>query len=445
MKLKLVKSHKTAETELPIDSIIDMDDIGAKAMIDNGTAVAFSDAMASEEKQIAVKTITEDIAQKAINVQNRRNQMEMNVQDYRKMMVDDEHLIGRAFQLGTLRELGHEGVQRLENKLGRKMYMDTQSRAHFEVLMGTKTVAGMSEGTPADGGDIVTEGITKLMGLIYASSAFCDEANKLMMGDQQNAQRVVFEASDWFTAGTAPVATIATEGAALTPSKLQLGAVDVYPRVPNVLLATSAELLEDVVGLEGEIVRMAKMKLGKVIEGLSFFGTGANGSQGFAGINDASASAQVGTQTIASIATPTLAELQGFPNKTIPALRDGSAWYLSNAMWTILQGSSALVSAANIGLQLIDLKKKELLGYPVRIVETIPASAPIFFGNASAYTFVHGRGGEVMLFSREAYFLSNQLAWRLTKRIGGCVAAAKYTLADSSVVAPFVKVSVQGS
>ena len=52
------------------------------------------------------------------------------------------------------------------------------------------------------------------------------------------------QSSDWFTAGTAPIATIATEGAALSPTKLQLGAVDVYPRVPNVLIATSAELLD---------------------------------------------------------------------------------------------------------------------------------------------------------------------------------------------------------
>ena len=448
MKVRLLKEHKVdgVETVLPVQSILDLDEIGAKALQASGIAEVYTDEMETVEKKIAVKAYADTLAIKNVQVVGGRKTMaELNVTDYKKMLKDDEHLIGRAFQLGTLRELGQEGIQRIENKMGRKFYLDATSKEHFEVAMGTKAVVGMSEGTAADGGDIVTEGVTKLMGLIYAHSEFLNKANKLNMADQQNAQKVVFESSDWFTAANAPIATIATEGAALTPTKLALGAIDVYPRVPNVLIATTAELLEDVAGLESEIVRQAKQKLEKVIEGLCFFGTSASGAQGFSGINDASAAAQVATQTVASIAAPTLAELQGFVNKVIPAMRKTSAWYMSNAMWTTLQGSSALITAANINLQLINLVNQTLLGYPVVIVETIPASAPIFFGSAENYTLVQGRGGEVMLFSREAYFLSGQLAWRLTKRVGGCVAAAKYTLSDSSTVAPFVKVSVQGS
>jgi HK97 family phage major capsid protein len=204
--------------------------------------------------------------------------------------------------------------------------------------------------------------------------------------------------------------------------------------------------MEDITELGSEITRIMTMKLPKIIEGYAICsGSGASGATGFEGILHVAADGKVAKQSVASIAAPTLAEMQGFTQRIIPAFRSKSEWYMSNAMWALIKGSTNFVSAANIGLQVIDFVNDRLLGYPVNVVESMPATNPILFGDASQYTLVNGRGGQVMLFSRELGLLSDQVYWRLTKRVGGCVACAKYTLADNSTVAAFCKADVVAS
>jgi len=448
MKLKLKAACKPTETadELPEGSIVEMDEEGGKALIAAGKACEFTPDEEKKEQEKAVKGLRDQIAAQDKEIQIVKKSLataEQKVADMSarfvpptdvvpdsiKAMRDDPLLVGKAFQYIACKSI--QAANPSDERLQR--------------VLATKAIAGMSEGTAADGGDLVTEAISRIMGQVNAESAFLKDCSQLTLSDQANSMKVVYDASDWWNPSAAPLSTIATEGADLTPSKLQFGEVDVYPRVPNLLAVVTAELLEDVAGLEGQISRILPMKLAKILEGRAFLGTGASGAQGFQGILHSSALTQVSLQAIANLAAPTLAEIQGFPAQIVPAWRKNCKWYMSNALWQVIKGSSTFVSAANIQLQIIDLVNEKLLGYPVEIVEALPAATPIAFGDARQYTLVNGRGGQIMMFSREAYFTTNQLAWRLTKRVGGCLAAAKYSLADSSTVAAWCKFSLGGS
>lgn len=448
MKLKLKAACKPTETadELPEGSVVEMDEEAGKALITAGKACEFTPDEEKKEQEKAVKGLRDQIAtqdaelkvvkksledtEKKVNIMSARFVPPTDtVPDSIKAMRDDPLLVGKAFQF-----IACKAIQ-----------ASNPNDERLQRVLANKDVVGMSEETAADGGDLVTEAISRIMGQVTVESAFLKDCNQLILPDQANSMKVVYDASDWWNPSAAPLSTIASEGSDLTPTKLQFGEVDVYPRVPNLLAVVTAELLEDVVGLEGQISRILPMKLAKILEGRAFLGTGASGAQGFQGILNSSALTQVSLQPIANLAGPTLPELQGFISQIVPAWRKNSKWYMSNALWTVIKSSSTFVSAANIQLQVIDFINDKLLGYPVEIVEALPAATPICFGDARQYTLVNGRGGQIMMFSREAYFTTNQLAWRLTKRVGGCLAAARYTLADSSQVAAFAKYSLGGS
>jgi HK97 family phage major capsid protein len=451
MKLKLLKAYKPADSEeLPVGSVIEMEDDACKALVEDGTACEYTDAAATAEQTDAVKALqlqlatqTQELATKqaklsALEQELAKQEKPMSMQiivpkqlkdmtreDRLKAYEADEDIVGKAVQYLACKEYRED--PKVQN------------------LIATKAVVGMSEGTMADGGDLVTTAVSRIMGQVYADSEFLNKCTKLTLPDQANSMRVTYEASDWWNGSSAPLAGMASEGDSMTPTKLAFGATDVYPRNPNILAVVTAELLEDVTGLGSEVTRVMGMKMTKIMEGKCFLGNGGSGTDGFVGILATSGSAQVARQTISTLGTPTLAEIQGFVAQIVPAWRKKSQWYMSNAYWQTLRGSTAFVSAANINQQVIDLDKDLLLGYPVSIVEALPASTPIVFGDASQYTLVQGRNGQIMLFSKELYFSTNQLAWRLTQRMGGAIAAAKYTLADSSTVAAFCKFSNSGS
>jgi len=456
MKIKLLKAYKPADAadELPAGSVLDMADDAAKELIKSETACEYTDATAADEQTKAVKALQDQLvtqktelatkqaeidAAKAAELATKKgdNTMstqiivpkafkDMNRDEQREVLAQDPNLIGKAMQHLFLKD-----AEFASSSMGQRL--------------AQKAAAGMSELTAADGGDLVVTAISRIMGLVFAESEFLNRVTKLTLPDQTNSMQVVYEASDWWNSSAAPLGVVASDGSALTPTKLQFAATTVYPKTPAILGVVTAELMEDVAGLSSEVTRVMVMKLAKIVEGLCFTGNGGNGSDGFVGILATSGSGQVSRQTISSLSGPTLAELQGFIAQVVPAWRKNSKWYMSNAMWQTLRGSTALVFAGNIGLQVIDLINNKLLGYDVEIIEALPASTPIVFGDPSQYTLVQGRNGQIMLFSRELYFASNQLAFRLTHRVGGAIAASKYTLADSSTVAPFCKYSIANS
>ena len=455
MKIKLLKAYKPADSadELPAGSVLDMADDAAKELIKSEHAAEYTDETAADEQTKAVKALKDqleaqktELAAKQATIDaavaaevTKKGDTNMSAQiivpksfkdmtrdEQRSALAQDQDLVGKAIQHLFLKDQELAGTQQGQR-------------------LAQKAAAGMSETTAADGGDLVTTAISRIMGLVFAESEFLSRVTKLTLPDQTNSMQVVYEASDWWNSAAAPLETTVNDGSAIAATKLQFGATTVYPKTPAILGVVTAELMEDVAGLSSEITRVMTMKLTKVCEGLCFTGNGGNGSDGFVGILAASGSAQVARQTISNLSVPTLAELQGFIAQMVPAWRKNAKWYMSNAFWQTLRGSANFVSAANIGLQVIDLANNKLLGYDVEIVEALPASTPIVFGDPSQYTLVQGRNGQIMLFSRELYFASNQLAFRLTHRLGGAIAASKYSLNDSSVVAPFVKYSVSGS
>ena len=424
MKLKVIIPCKFIgmERNLAKDEIIEVDEIQGKKALEDKSCIEFTEEIAKKDINVIVKKELNMSIQDKVEVDGKT----VEITDNRKRLQDDKNVIGKAFQAIALQ--------------------DPALKASIEQKFGTKAVVGMGESIAASGTELITEGISQIMGKVMVESEFLKEARQVTMNDMQGSYRLVYETSDWWNPSTAPLSTETVEGAALTPTALTIGGVDVYPRYNNILLTATMELIDDVGELTGEITRVATMKMPKILEGLAFVnGTGSSGATGFNGILDGSSAAQVSSQTIASLVAPTVKEMQGFIAKIIPAFRKNSKWYMSNTFWQGLQGNANFVSAANINESLINIEKQTLLGYPVRVLECLPSLEPVVFGDAGQYTFVNARSGTQLIFSRELYFASNQLAWRLGKRVGGGIQCAKYTLSDASTVAAFCVASIQGS
>ena len=416
MKIKLVKPvNFLGMTEaVPENSIVEVDETQGKKAMEEGNAIEFTSDIEKQELEIAKKEI------------QIMSKQDVVVTDEVKRMQDDENIVGKAFQAVAL--------------------SNPEFKAAMEQKLGSKAVAGMAESVSASGTNLVVTGINQLLGKVMAESEIVNAVRKVTLGEQNGSIRIPYETSNWWDFDTAPTATSGVEGNVMSPSVLTIGGTDVYPRTQGILAAVSAELLEDVSELSGEITRVISMKMPKLIESrILVSGTSASGANGFDAILQGDSAAKVSSQTLASLAAPTVVELQGFIAKIIPSLRPNCKWYMSNAFWAALKGSTAIVTAANIQKMLIDFDANKLLGYPVVVCECLPASAPVLFGDMSNYALVEARGGTQLLFSRELYFTSNQLAYRITKRCGGTLAMAKYTLADNSTVSSFCKASIAGS
>jgi len=417
MKIKVVKPvNFLGMTEaVPKDSIVEVDEIQGKKALEDGNAIEFTSDIEKQELEIAMK-------KKEINMSTQ----DIVETDEVKKMKDDENIVGKAFQAVAL--------------------ANPEFKNAMEQKLGTKAVQGMAESVSASGTSLVTTGINELLGKVMAESEIVSGCRQVSLGEQNGSIRIPYETSNWWDFDTAPTATSGVEGAVVSPTALTIGGTDVYPRTQSILVAVSQELLEDVGALSGEITRIISMKMPKLVESrILVSGTGASGANGFDAILQGDSSAKVSSQTLASLAAPTVAELQGFISKIIPSLRPNCKWYMSNAFWAALKGSTLLVTAANIGKMVIDFDANKLLGYPVVVCECLPASAPVLFGDIGQYALVNSRGGTQLLFSRELYFTSNQLAYKITKRVGGTLAMAKYTLADNSAVSSFCKANVAGS
>ena len=301
---------------------------------------------------------------------------------------------------------------------------------------------GNSEAGSGTGAELVVESISQIMGQVSLSSQFAKDCRVFNLPLESGSMKVPVITSDFVNIGTAPTLAINAEVPTLTPSNETFAAIDVTPRMQTGLVTASIELIEDVPALQGLITDYMVLKQTIAEDTLAMTGTDAGGAQGFLGVL-AGGAGYVATQSVASPGNPTLAEAQGFVSKLAPFWLEGACWYMGTKVWANVKANSAFVSAANINLQLIDINPKGdgvvgmFLGYPVKLLVGMPQNKFVF-ANPRQFALVR-KAGSTLLFSNQAYYTSNQYAWRFSVRVGGTVAAAAYALPDTNVVAAFVR------
>ena len=425
MKVKLLKAFKVGNEDLPAESIVEVDDETAQPMISAGYACDYTVEAAKQEQVSATKALAKAIAIEekkimSVNVIVKDEVKITTVSEARKYFRDQKDLAAKA--LITIGARTDEGLKRLAE------------RDEFSAVVAK----AMSEAGSGVGDALVVEAIAQIMGGVSAEAVATGDCRVFTLPESSGSMKVPVAKSDWLNGGNAPAVAAQDELPTLTASELAFGAIDVTPKNQSGVVSASIELCEDVPALQGEITRFIVMKEAVIEDGLAFTGAAAGSGTGFLGVLNAGSN-YVATQSIGSAGNPTLAELQGFVAGMAPFWIKDAAWYVGNKVWAnIKANTTSIVTAANIAKMLIDISadKPSLLGLPVKIVAGMPANK-IVLANMRNYALVRKAGAQI-LFSNQALYLNNAYAWRLNCRVGGCVGAAAYTLADSSKVASFV-------
>ena len=179
MKIRLLEDVD----DTPMGSIVEVDEVTAQELIDAGKAEVFTEEEAKSERDIAIKSVM-------INTKKKEDK-EMKFENMKDRVVSEhgDYFVGKAFQS----------------------------------LITGKAVAGMSEGTAADGGNLIGTAQGELASVALAGSVVYSKVSKITLGQQYNSMNVPLDASDPYRAAIAPEARNPAEGETKTASKLAFG------------------------------------------------------------------------------------------------------------------------------------------------------------------------------------------------------------------------------
>jgi HK97 family phage major capsid protein len=379
MEIKLIKeTNGTA-----IGSIVDVDEITAKKLIDEKSAIAYTDEVKATEQKSAIKEAVKNIN---INIHKEKEN---------KNMKTEEYVIGKF----------------------------------LKSLTTNKAVTGMSEGTAADGGNVVTTALGELMGIAMDNSKVWSKCRKITLPDQANAIKVPVDASDPWIKATVPVPTNPAEGAQKTATKLAFGAQTLTLGKTVLYIPVTDELLQDVGMLDQFVRQYAKSKLAGVLDYEVLVG-GNGGYDGITGNSGYCSSCNI------TEATPTVAELYAMVAAIDPRLRDGAEWFVANGQWTNIV--AALATEKNlVNNSILDLAGMKLFGMPVTVMACM--NAEIILGNLSQYTVAVPRMNDIVTVSEHIRFDYDETVYRLVHRGAGDITWGLRTAGDSTTVGAFAE------
>lgn len=377
----------------PKDSIVEVDEITAKELIDGKKAIMFTEVEAKAEKEILVKSINVIIKKE-----------EKKMREY-----GTEYVLAKGF---------------------RELAKQAKDEGKVEKIFTTKSVVGMSEGGANTGADLVYQALDSMQGMWAGNiTSVYSKCRKMTLPAGASSVSVPVDYFTEYAMSSAPTVNITAEGASKTVGAAPTLAVTVQPKVVSSIVAVTDEMLEDIPYFESYLKEKLVQKLSNKIEqGILLGNYGASG--GFYGITDGGSSAWY--TTVSTSSTPTVTELLNYEKAIDPGLRAGSEWVVGNTFWSAIKAS--MLSTSNLDRQLIDPVANKLLGYPVNVTCNMNN---IVFGNFREYTVVESRKGTVIDMSIHVYFTTDQTLFRITNKIGGTPNYAKRTAVDGSTVAAF--------
>lgn len=384
MQIKLLKELDGN----PIDSILDYtDELVAKSLIADGTAVEYTDT---------VKKLERDIVIKSINILVPKTSKENKM--------SDKNMFGKA-----MAEL--VGMARKSNGY----------------TYETKAVVGMSEGGSGTGDSMVYTALTEMQGIWAGATSIYDKCSKRTLPAGASAVNVLVDTFTEYAQGSAPIITGVAEGDAKNVNAAPTLSSLVQPKIVQTVVGVTDEELEDVPYLDSYLRSKLTAKFANKKDQLILAGT-YGATVGFRGISTVG-SAYV---TTCSYTTPTLAQIIAFETAIEPELRNGAEWVMGVAKWAQIQAT--FLTAANLGGMIVDAKAKTLLGYNVNVSGN---TDKIMLGNWRNYTVVESRLGERIDTSIHVQFLTDQTLFRIVSKLGGTPSYAVRTAVDSSTVGAF--------
>jgi len=384
MKLKFLKDAKINETDIPEGSIVDTDDVSAKAFIESKEAIEYTEDIESKEKSLAVKEIVE----KQINV-----------------IVKDNKEVNMDYAIG-------------------KMLMDVRE----------KSVTGMSIGTAADGGALISTAIAQLMEVAMEGSKIYGKCRKIKLPGGYNSCKIVTDASEPIIRATAPVITSPAEGADKTATKLAFGNYTATLVKSVIYIPLTDELMNDAVGLDGYV---RSYMVGKAAADVDVqILNGAAATSGFIGITTAGIGASA-YRVAEGWTTPTIAEVANFMRGVNPAFADKAEWYMNPTQW-FSTVDKLVVSVANTNGMIVNPAAQTLMGKKVNIMAGMTSGAGVLYGDFSQYTVVEPQIQQGLKISEHIRFYNDETVFRLVNRYAGGPTFLARTLADGSGSAAFV-------
>jgi len=203
------------------------------------------------------------------------------------------------------------------------------------------------------------------------------------------------------------------------------------------LVVASRELVEDTgIDLQGFLGAQIGVALGTAVNSVLTNGTGTVQANGI--VNAAGSGTTGGTGVGGAFTSDQLITLMHSVD-SLYAAQPGAGWMMSRAtMGSVrqLKGAEGYLFQTYAAEGMVG----SLLGYPVYENPYVPAvgtaARSVLFGDISAY-ITRTVGGIEVVRSDEAYFLSDQIAWRASIRVdgdlgGGRTDAVKYFLGGAS-------------
>ena len=372
--------------DTPAGSIVEVDDAVGQALIDEGKAELYTDEAKSLERKIAIKAFATG-SSVAVEVIQMSKENEIKAQY-------GEHYIGKAF-----------------------------------LSLAGKAVSGMSEGTAASGGALITTALGEITGIAMAGSVVYNKCRKLTLPQQANSIKIPVDISDPWIKANVPVPTNPAEAVQKTPTVLQFDPRTLTLGKTVLYIPVTDELLQDVRMLDGYVRQYAQSKLAGVLD----YEILAGGAGGFTAISgDANYCSTTG------LTTPTVAELYQFVNQIDPRLQSGAEWFIAPAYWSTIAG--VVLSAENLDKQIGDVNAKTLFGRPVNVIPGL-AAGKVILANLSQYTVVAPEINDVIAVSEHIRFDYDETVYRLVSRNAGAMTWRARTATDTSVIGAAVEES----
>lgn len=381
MKLKFLKNAKIEDTDIPEGSIVEIEDISAKSFIESKDAIEYTDEVEGKEKSMAVKEIVE----KSINV---------IVKDNKEVNMD--YVIGKMLQ--EVRE---------------------------------KSVTGMSIGTAADGGALISTAIAQLMEVAMEGSKIYGKCRKIKLPQGYNSCKIVTDASEPIIRGTAPVITSPAEGADKTATKLQFGNYTATLVKSVIYIPLTDELIQDSQGLDGYVRDYMRGKAAADVDVQIL--NGAAATSGFIGITTAGSGAAA-YRAEGSWTTPTLAEVTAFMRGVHPIFNP--EWYMNPTQW-FSTVSQLVDNVSNTNGMIVNPAAMTLMGKKVNVMAGMTSGAGVLYGDFSQYTVVEPSIQQGLKISEHIRFYNDETVYRLVNRYAGGPTFLARTLADGSQSAAF--------
>jgi HK97 family phage major capsid protein len=384
MKIKFLKNAKIEDTDIPEGSVVEMEDISAKSFIKSKDAIEYTDEVEGKEKSMAVKEIVE----KSINV---------IVKDNKEVKMND-YVIGKMLQ--EVRE---------------------------------KAVTGMSIGTAADGGALISTAIAQLMEVAMEGSKIYGKCRKIKLPQGYNSCKIVTDASEPIIRASAPVITSPAEGADKTATKLAFGNYTATLVKSVLYIPLTDELLQDAQGLDGYVRDYMRGKAAADVDVQIL--NGAAASTGFIGITTAGTGASA-YRVAQAWTTPTIDEVGNFMRNVHPIFADRAEWFMNPTQW-FTTVSKLVTNVANTSGMIVNPAAMTLMGKKVNVMAGITSGAGVLYGDFSQYTVVEPSIQQGLKISEHIRFYNDETVYRLVNRFAGGPTFLARTLADGSSSAAF--------